>query len=374
MLSILLLLPQVAKPVSSPPNDVVVVGHRAEDDLAKCLARACSPAEEVEASLQASVEQFADGRYNDAQRTLQRAIRRNRDHQAELPGPVSSLYATLATIAEHQGDEELWLSSARSNVRVLRRHLGAGSDATLEQRLAFADTLIGLGKRAAADDVCKDVQRSAGERGRTGLASSAAFRRAWLALLGQQDRKASRLADEAVLIAGSADRTMADLREIVRARIAIRHGDAGALDALAARLRQSTSKPPVLLFAPPIDDPNSKLLFADDPRVRFADVGYWVQPNGRTAGVEVLRTSGLGQWSRTILKQVSQRRYVPLDASPGQPGMYRIDRFTVRGSFGTPTGSHVSQRTGEPSIHIVDLTETDAMSVARRQHSEEGPR
>ena len=100
---LILLLVQAHRP-PAPPNDIVVVGRRAESDLAACLARECPPTEEVEASLQASVEQFADGRYDDARRTLQQAIRRNRDHGPELPGPVSSLYATLATVAEHLGD------------------------------------------------------------------------------------------------------------------------------------------------------------------------------------------------------------------------------------------------------------------------------
>lgn len=370
MLSLLLLLVQADRPPSSPLNDVVVVGHRAENDLAKCLARACPPAEEVEASLNASVEQFADGHYDDAQRTLQRAIRRNRDHQAEIPGPVSSLYATLATVAEHQGNEQLWISSARSNVQILRCNLGAESRATLGEQLIFADSLIGVRKLASADDVYKDVQARAGRQGETDIAARTAFRRAWLAILCRQDQRAMRLADAAVAIARDGDRTMADLREILRARIAMRRGDAGAVDALATRLRQSTTKPPVLLFAPAIEDVNSKLPFADDPRVRFADIGYWIRPDGRTTGVEVLRTSGLGPWSSTIVRQVGQRRYVPLDVPPNDPGMYRIDRFTVRGAFGVPTGSHIVQRTGAPTVHVVDLTETDAMRAARRKRTE----
>jgi hypothetical protein len=92
--------------------------------LAECLALECPPAKEIEMSLQASVEQFVDGRYAEARRTLQKAIRRNRDHAADLPRPVSSLHVTLATVAEHTGDTTVWLESARNNVRVLRRYLG----------------------------------------------------------------------------------------------------------------------------------------------------------------------------------------------------------------------------------------------------------
>ena len=76
---VLLLMAQAASPPAGSQDEIVVTGRRAEEALAECLARKCPPAEEIEASLQASVEQFADGRYAHARRTLQTAIRRNRD-------------------------------------------------------------------------------------------------------------------------------------------------------------------------------------------------------------------------------------------------------------------------------------------------------
>jgi hypothetical protein len=375
---VLLLLAQAAAPPPAP-NDVLVVGRRAEQALATCLARNCPPAEEVDASLDASVEQFADGRYADARRTLQKAIRRNRHHAAELPGPVSSLYATLSTVAEHEGDTRLLKSAARDNVLVLRRHLGATNLATLREELSFADTLVGLGAPGAADSAYRTIQQRAIASSHPGIAAGAAFRRAWLALLRDRFKEAERFADEAVGIAGANDRLMVDLREILRTRIAIRKGDEGAVDALAARLRRSADAQPQLLFAPPVADVNpvaqplnTRLNPWNDSGIRFADVGYWVRANGRTAEVEVLRSSGLGQWAPGILRQVKERRYIPLDVEPGHPGVYRIDRFTVRGTMDVPTGSHLRQRMGDLTVHVVDLTETEAMSAARRRQVEGG--
>lgn len=373
--SALLLLTQAASPSPVSSQEIVVIGRRAEREMAACLARNCPPAEEIEVSLQTSVEQFADGRYADARRTLRRAIRRNRDHAAELPGPVSSLYATLATVAEHEGDTNLWESSARNNVEVLRRHLGENNSATLREELSFADTLIGLGAPDAAASAYRSVQRKATESGKAELAAGAAFRRAWLALIRGRDRQAERLADEAVSISGANDRLMVELREILRTRIAIRRGDDGAVDALAARLRQSTSKAPALLFAPPVEDINPVRAggVAQDPwhdsQIRFADVGYWIRPDGRTAEVEILRNSGLGGWAPGILRQLGKRRYVPLDVESGHPGIYRIDRFTVRGTKGVPTGSRIARRMGNLTIHVVDLTETTAMREAHGQRA-----
>lgn len=369
--ALLLLLVQAASPAATPPDDIVVTGHRAEKELAACLSRNCPPEEDVETSLRASVEQFAGGRYDAARGTLEKAIRRNRGYAAALPGPVSSLYATLATVAEHLGDNQLWLASSRNTVLVLRRHAGENNTATLTQELAFADDLIGLEGPGSANALYQSVQRKATERGKTDLAAGAAFRRAWLAANLGHDKEAVRIADEAVALAGSRTPLIAELRDILRARIAIRHGKDDAIDQLAARLRQSATDQPRLLSAPPVDDINPINSFIrkdswQDTEIRFADVGYWIRPDGRTAGAELLRNAGLGQWAPGILKQVSARRYVPLSVGPDTPGVYRIDRFTVRGTMGTPTGSRIARRIGNLSVHIVDLTETDTMNAALR--------
>lgn len=365
-----------AAPPPAPPEEITIVGRRAEQGLAACLQRSCPPAEEIEAALQASVEQFADGRYVDARRTLRGAIDRNRDHAAELPGPVSSLYATVATVAEHEGETAIWRMAARKSVTVLRRHLGETNSATLVQELSLGDSMVGLGLTRAATNSYRAVQRKATESGQPKLAANAAFRRAWLALNLGRSKEAERFADEAVAIAGPDDRQMAELREVLRTRTAIRRGDDGALDALAARLRQSATVKPQLLFTPPLAGINPAMTGADgqawhDSRLRFADVGYWIRPDGRTAEVEVLRNSGLGDWAPGFLHHVSARRYTPLDVEPGQPGIYRIDRFTMRANKGTSIGTRIRHPVGKPSVYVVDLTETDAMSAAHRQRTEE---
>ncbi|MET0376896.1 MAG: hypothetical protein ABW128_21900 [Rhizorhabdus sp.] len=374
---LLLLLAQVATSANPLTNDVIVVGHRAEKELAACLARHCPPAQEVEASLQASVEQFADGRYPDARRTLQRAIDRNKRHAATLPGPVSSLYATLATVAEHEGDRQLWRTASRNNLTTLRAQLGEANGATMREELQFADDMVGQGVLNLADDTYAKVQRNAVAGGSTDLAASATFRRAWLALARGRNREAERFADAAVALAGPGDATMAQLREIVRTRVAVRKGDREAVDRLAARIRQSTDAPPILLYAPPIEDINPPprlvaIVSQSDSGIRFADVGYWIRPDGRIADAELLRTNGLGQWSPVILKQVRARRYVPPKLAGGEPGLYRIDRFTVRATMGTPLGTRIEQRTGRLSVHVIDLTETQAMSEAHRAHVAKG--
>ncbi len=373
----LLLFGQTAAPPPAQPDEIIVTGHRAQDALVACLARSCPPAEEVEASLQASVEQFTAGRYDRARRTLQNAIGRNRQYAAQLPGPVSSLYATLATVAEHEGDTKLWRASSRNNVRILRRELGQSDPATLVEELGFADNLVASGTIDVAESLYASARRRAAESGQGDLAAGAAYRQAWLALARGQYAKADQFATEAVGLASTQKPLLEQLRDILRARIAIRKGDAGAVDALAARLGQSVNERPQLLFSRPIGDINADRPAWDgvnsdpwhDSAIRYADVGYWIRPDGRTADVEVLRDGGLGQWRSGILRQVADRRYVPLRVEPGNPGMYRIDRFTVRATKDIPTGTRIAQRMGPLTVHIIDLTETEAMSAAARERT-----
>lgn len=357
-----------AAPQTPEADEVIVVGRRAEKDLKECLQRQCPPAEEVEASLQAAVEQFAAGHYADAHRTLQKAIHRNKKHAAELPGPISSLYATLATVAEHEGYKSIWKHAARQNVVLLREHLGAATPATLTEEIRRADDMLGLGMPDVADGIYKKVQRLGVDGGHRTIAAAATYRRAWLALMRDRFAEADRLAREGATIAGPSQPAMIEVRDVLLARIANRRGDTGAVEALATRLRQSATQTPTLLFAPPVEDinppPGTSDRYDRDP-VRWADIGYWIRPDGHTADVEMLRTSGLGQWRVGILKHVSARRYVPLALDPSSPGIYRIDRFTVRAIFGVPLGSRIATRMGALTVHVVDLTETNAMIASQ---------
>lgn len=308
-----------ATPQRPDADEVIVLGRRAEKGLTDCLQRQCPPAEDVEASLQAAVEQFGAGRYADAHRTLQKAIHRNKKHAAELPGPVSSLYATLATVAEHEGYKDLWKHAGRQNVVLLREHLGATTPATLTEEIRRADDMLGLGLPDVAEDIYKKAQRLALANDHRSIAAAATYRRAWLALMRNRYAEADKLVRQGATIAGPSQPAMNQVRDVLLARIANRRGDKGAIEALATRLRQSATQAPTLLSAPPVEDinppPGTSDRYDRDP-VRWADIGYWIRPDGHTADVEMLRTTGLGQWRVGIVRHVSARRYVPLALDP----------------------------------------------------------
>ncbi len=381
---ILFVVAQTTAPLpAAPSEEIVVVGHRATDALEACLARQCPPAEDVEASLQASVEQFTAGRYDKARQTLQRSIHRNRAYAARLPGQVSSLYATLATVAEHEGDARLWESASRTNVEILRRHVGTSVPATLLQEISFSDTMIGKGYLATASEMLTNVEHRALEAGHSDIAAGAAIRRAWLTFAQKDDQRAVELADHAVAISDATKTDVTMIRDVLNSRVALRKGDAGAIDALAAHIRQKDTRRPRLLFSKPVEDlnvvtndadsnnPDFSLLAdkRDDSSIRFADVGYWIRPDGRAAGAEILQSNGLGQWEEAVLRQIGTRRYASLSLPAESPGVYRVDRFTIRATIGIPTGSRIQRRNGRLTTHIVDLTETKAMSAVARERA-----
>lgn len=367
---------------NSLEREVIIIGRRAEDALEQCLDSGCPPDAEVEAALAASVEQFSAARYTEARRTLQRAIRRNRVHTAALPGPISRLHATLATVAQHEGDQRLMIQSARANVQILDTHIGPYHPSTLAERLTQGDLLAASGAAGPADTAYSHVRERALAGGHAVLAAEATFRRAWLALLSKQFDEAKRLGDDA-LVLGAGDPTVGNTHAILRARIATRGGDESAVDGLVQQLRQASETRPSIMFQPQLFNLNpdrgaggsdSIREFRDvihDSAIRYADIGYWIRPDGRTAEVEILRSNGLGQWGPGIIRQVEGRRFVPTDAKAGVPGIYRIDRYTVRANLGVPIGSRIRRRIGDLSVHVVDLTETDAMDETRRRQMEQ---
>ena len=118
--------------------------------------------------------------------------------------------------------------------------------------------------------------------------------------------------------------------------------------------------PPVLVG--PIQPPTLEPL-------RWADVGFWIRPDGRTADVEVLGGSPDRRWTGAVVTQVAGRRYSTTLAAPtGDPGFYRLERFTLRPQYksGSVTGYLVSFKSGPQRLEVLDLTDPGAKVTASR--------
>src|SRR5207253_2845852 len=88
------------------PQTIVVVGQRLADlraQLADCLARHCSPDEDIDVSTALAQALFVANEYREARSVLLASIGRNRRYAAQYPEPVSELYRSNALVARHLG-------------------------------------------------------------------------------------------------------------------------------------------------------------------------------------------------------------------------------------------------------------------------------
>ncbi|HSX56388.1 MAG TPA: hypothetical protein VLG14_13880 [Sphingomonas sp.] len=373
------------QPADAPPQaEVVITGNRMRDALDKCLARNCPPEEEVDAAMNAGAESFAAGRYEEAKRTLQRTIARNRKYAGRMPGRVSDLYATYADVTEHEGDKDAFMHATRESVYVLRRELGEGHPASVGVSARIGDMWVKLDKPDAADGAWRGAAEDAARAGRSDIAGALTFRRAWLALSTGNYADARRLVEQVERGHGR-DPLFVPFLRVLKARIAIGDGKEEGTDALVAALRGTGGADPVLVTAPPypvidtelgsgmsstggVDLASaqvSQLLARND--IRWADIGFWVRPDGRTAEAQILRPARNSQWARPLLKQIADRRYALANSGPGGIGVYRVERFTLRADYGVETGSRIRKRTGATTLHVIDLTRLSARDEASVQ-------
>jgi hypothetical protein len=373
------------QPADPPPQaEVVITGNRMRDALDKCLARNCPPEEEVDAAMNAGAESFAAGRYEEAKHTLRRAISRNRRYASRMPGRVSDLYATYADVTEHEGDKSAFMQATRESVYVLRRELGEGHPAAVGVSARIGDMWVKLNNAGAADGAWRGAAEDAARAGRNDIAGALTFRRAWFALSTGNFAEARKLADQVERGHGG-DPMFAPFLRVLKARIAIGDAQDEGTDALVAALRSTGTADPVLVSAPPYPVLDTELgsgmsgtggvdlaaaqatqLLARSD-IRWADIGFWVRPDGRTAEAQILRPARNSQWAKPLLKQIADRRYALPNAGPGGIGVYRVERFTLRADYGVETGSRIRKRTGATKLHVIDLTRLSERDQAAAQ-------
>lgn len=375
MLLIALLLAGQQVATQPAPADVVIVGNRMRDALDKCLARNCPPEEEVDAAMNAGAESFSAGRYEEAKQILRRSISRNKQYGARMPAQMSDLYATYADVTEHEGDDKAFRHATRESVDVLRRHLGRTHAAAIRASPRIGDMWVKLGRAEVADNAYRDAAEDAARAGNKRLAGALTFRRAWVATSAGNHGLARRLLDRMAEINGD-DPELQFAGRVLRARIALAEDKADAADTLLEALRDNGGAEPILVKAPPyplfdsrgsgvprdgegqVDIASARAMtLLDRSDIRWADIGFWVRPDGRTSDIEILRPAKGSQWARPLIKQIAGRRYAAASSNAEGLGTYRIERFTLRPSYGLPIGSHIQRRTGPARLHVIDLTQ-----------------
>lgn len=355
------------------PGEIVVVGTRSRDAYAACLARACPPKEEVEAAMLAAVETFRAGEYEKAKTTLRTSVSRNRRHTAQMPATMADLYATLADVAEHEGDDGLFRTATLESVAVLRRHLGPQHPTTVHATSRIGDMLTRLGHAEGAERAYLAAAEDATRSGNLRLAGELAIRRAWVTFSTGDFRAARRQLDQ-IAERHAEDMRLRGMVGVMRARILIAEGKDAEAEAAIAALPSSGGAQPSLIFSPEYESFDTARLvpmgltgeFRVDAtdgmvdagsEIRWVDIGFWIRPDGTTEDVAVLRSSKGTDWAAPLIRQVTKRRYGRSD--PAGAGFYRVERFTSRPSYNVPTGSRLARRIGTPTLHSIDLSRTE---------------
>jgi|GEM_PF-597415 len=354
-------------------DDIVVTGTRLDDAYAACIAHQCSPSRDVLVSIAWAERAFGKGDYLTAKRGLAAAIVRNRSSVAIAPKPVAALYEAYGTVTLQEGDLDAYRDAVGEQVRTLRDNLPAIDPAVSNVELALGDMWMKMGDLRNAKAAYKRAQDAGTKFGQHVTALSARLRLFTLANEQGRSSEASVLLDE---IARSPIAQSSDVQAIIpafRLRLAATRADKAEIDRqIDAMARTRYGQRPIVIWNPPLEP--TALAAAEDHAKKFgdinrsaarsmditslgwADVGFWVRPGGRTAQVEVVRSSGDSAWTKAAVDQISDRRYAAfVDDGTGQ-GVYRIERYTLRGSYGVPTGSLVRRRTGSQRMEVLDVT------------------
>lgn len=369
--------------VPAQAQDIVVTGKslkQTEADLKACLARKCSPDEDIKATLAHAENLFVSGDYKNSRAALKDSLGRNRKHGEAYPVPVSDLLRANSRIAEQMGEAKDFQLSVLDMRDTLKKGFGENDFRTLVAQIEVGDSRAKLGFPDDAERIYKDVEVKALAAGQPRVASFARLRLAlqWRAKFDaspntynyeQLEKRLVQLIDQP--LAQSSDFVLA--AEVLRAKADRKAGSAASTEALIKRFAErGGASQPILLYAEPLQRMDlQKDLAENEPtlntltrltalqaRNQWADVGFWIGADGRVNDIEVLRSDGDQSWIKPVLANVQKRIYAPLKKDEGSaPGFYMIERYTLTARFESGnTGTRMRRREATPRIERVDLT------------------
>jgi hypothetical protein len=364
-------------------QEIVVTGKslkQTEADLRACLERKCPPDEDVRATLAHAENLFVSGDYKNSRATLKDSIGRNKKHGEAFPVPVSDLLRANGRIAEQMGEARDFQLSVLDMRDTLKKGFGENDFRTLVAQIEVGDSRAKLGFSNEAERIYKDVEKRALAAGQPRVASFSRLRQALL-WRGQYDqnpnafnlKNVNERLDELIErpLAESSDFALA--AEVIKAKVDRKAGAAGSTEALIKRFAErGGATRPILLFAEPLQRNDLQKGLPDDQpalntlnrltalqaRNQWADVGFWIDANGRVTDIEALRTSGDKSWLKPVLTNIAKRVYAPLKKNGGTaPGFYMIERYTLTARFEEGnTGTRMRRREATPRIERIDLT------------------
>lgn len=336
----------------------------------RCLQAACSPAEDIAATLAYGEALFVAGEYKTARSVLGRSIRRNRQFAPAEPLAVSQLYRASSRVSIHVGDVERYSTDVRRVVRALKAGTVRDEAEILLSETEAADMKLKLGDWRTSDYLLRSVERRAAAAGLTQIEAITRLRRAWLPYYVRRDRRTSLAQLKSVLEMPGPD--LAAVRVAARMLIVRLSGKATEPPDVKVLVDSPDPLPQrqILLWTPEFKLPRDENFGVESRPAsgggggfegKWADIGFRVRADGTVDEVVVLRSKGNAGWLPVATAQVEGRRYSPLprgDAAAADAGDYRIERHSYTSYIGAVNGSRVRGRDGIPRIEVLDLTAT----------------
>lgn len=381
-----------AAPSPIDTDEVIIVTARRLSDaqvaLTRCIERGCPPDEEMRAWLKQVDAQFLSGDYPGARNSLDKARDRNRRYARQHPVLVSELWRADSRLSSLLGLRDESQIAARGAVAALREGLPSDDGRVLVQQLEVGDSHAMGGNFERAVAQYREVMRRARVTGSRAIEGRAMLRTAILyAAVARREQPyvepARRLLAE---IDATTDEALGPVREaarVVRLKLDLALDPKGGPDLAAWAASVQRGRNPVLIYAPPIETrlPGARSAqeiadsihtadFANPLNVervfpinynltdQWADVGFRIASDGTVSEIDTLRRGheSVERWLSRARDGLAKRRYAPFGDGPDDPGVYRIERYSLVSDMTTVTGSHIPSRAGEPHVEVVDLT------------------
>lgn len=378
---------QASAQASAPPADptITVTGRRIAAEHEACVKGGCPPVRDANATLAYAQQQLLAGNYKGSRRALQAALRRNAGAAKTHPLAVSALYDADSTVALHLGEQVDSRRSGLKAVALLRDGYGPGDPRAIAARVRVGDVQAKIGGFDGiknADDAYRQAADEARRANLLLLADAVELRRAFLLASRDQALTAQtrlvRYVDNA-----AADRRLRLQAAVLAARVARDRGDDRTADRMLGFVgRQPAGAKPVLVSAPEVELASLAKALAESDKagdggsaafeatsvsyqpLRWVDIGFWVRPDGRVDDIEILRGSPVRGWAKPVLHAVEARRYAAMEAAPGDPGNYRIERYTLTAEVMVPKGSLIARRAGPAELRRLDITDDPERNAA----------
>lgn len=335
--------------------------------LDACIARQCPPNEEIKTALVYATRQFLAGDYASSRQTLLKTRHRTAKFGAKYPIEVSDLHRALNSLANLDGRPDSARLSALDAADALKAGLSPDDPLILLQRLDTAGQFAREGRIVAARQILDDVASKAHKKGYYGVEAQALFRGA--TLYAALANASPDYRDTAKLwrnrIAKRTEPEFAEYRDalgLLDVKIAALNAKPHELARIIAEAKPVVGDETVLLSEPQVyfSDTESQVegYGAGNTAPEWADVAFWVRPDGSVADVTVVGRSKSppGSWLAKKVKAVAGRRYAPLKRPSNDPGLYRVERYSMVHSLGTSTGSHIPIRSARGQLETTDVT------------------